>query len=32
LKVIQPATNIVLAVQDYVLPLDSSTKALLRTR
>ncbi|WP_172599981.1 FlgO family outer membrane protein [Sulfuricystis multivorans] len=32
LKVIQPATNIVLAVQDYVLPLDNSTKALLRSR
>lgn len=32
LKVIQPATNIVLAVQDYVLPLDSSIKALLRSR
>jgi TolB-like protein len=32
LKVIQPANNIVLAVQDYVLPLDSSTKALLRGR
>lgn len=32
LKVIQPASNIVLAVQDYALPLDSSTKALLRSR
>lgn len=32
LKVIQPVTNVVLAVQDYVLPLDSSTKALLRSR
>ncbi len=32
LKIIQPASNIVLAVQDYVLPLDSSTKALLRNR
>lgn len=32
LKIIQPANNIVLAVQDYVLPLDSSTKALLRSR
>jgi hypothetical protein len=30
LKVIQPATNIVLAVHDYVLPLDSSVKALAR--
>lgn len=30
LKVIQPASNIVLAVQDYILPLDSSTKSLLR--
>ncbi len=32
LKVIQPATNIVLAVQDYVLPLDVSTRSLLRAR
>lgn len=32
LKVIQPASNIVLAVQDYVLPLNSSIKALLRSR
>lgn len=32
LKVIQPTTNIVLAVQDYVLPLDISTKSLLRGR
>lgn len=32
LKIIQPASNIVLAVQDYVLPLDGSTKALLRNR
>ena len=32
LKVIQPANNIVLAVQDYVLPIDSSIKALLRSR
>ncbi len=32
LKVIQPATNIVLAVQDYALPLDASTKSLLRGR
>lgn len=32
LKVIQPASNIVLAVQDYVLPMDSSIKALLRNR
>ncbi len=32
LKVIQPATNIVLAVQDYVLPLDASTKSLLKGR
>lgn len=32
LKIIQPASNIVLAVQDYALPLDSSIKALLRNR
>ncbi|MFN3883788.1 MAG: FlgO family outer membrane protein [Rhodocyclaceae bacterium] len=32
LKVIQPATNVVLAAQDYVLPLDSSIKALLKSR
>jgi hypothetical protein len=32
LKVIQPANNIVVAVQDYVLPIDSSIKALLRGR
>ncbi len=32
LKVIQPASNIVMAVQDYVLPIDSSIKALLRNR
>jgi len=32
LKVIQPATNVVLAAQDYVLPLDGSTRALLRGR
>lgn len=32
LKVIQPATNIVLAVQDYALPLDITTKSLLRGR
>lgn len=28
LKVIQPATNVVLAVHDYVLPLDSSVRTL----
>ncbi|MDP2809524.1 MAG: FlgO family outer membrane protein [Rhodocyclaceae bacterium] len=32
LKIVQPASNIVLAVQDYVLPLDNSNKALLRGR
>jgi hypothetical protein len=32
LKVIQPATNVVLAVHDYVLPLDSSIRALVRGR
>jgi len=32
LKVIQPTSNIVMAVQDYVLPMDSSVKALLRNR
>lgn len=32
LKVIQPATNVVLAAQDYVLPLDSLTKAMLKSR
>lgn len=30
LKVIQPTTNVVLAVHDYVMPLDISTKSLLR--
>lgn len=32
LKVIQPATNVVLAVHDYVLPLDNSVRALVRGR
>lgn len=32
LKVIQPATNIVLAVHDYALPLDGSIRALLKGR
>jgi hypothetical protein len=30
LKVIQPNTNVVLAVHDYVMPLDSSMRSLLR--
>jgi hypothetical protein len=30
LKVIQPATNVVLAVHDYVMPLDASMRSLLR--
>lgn len=30
LKVIQPNTNIVLAVHDYAFPIDSNTRALLR--
>ena len=29
-KVIQPSTNVVIAVHDYVMPLDSSMRALLR--
>lgn len=32
LKVIQPSTNVVLAVHDYVLPLDASVRALARGR
>ncbi|MDD2874430.1 MAG: FlgO family outer membrane protein [Azoarcus sp.] len=31
LKVIQPNTNVVLAVHDYALPIDVDTKAMLRT-
>lgn len=30
LKVIQPTTNVVLAVHDYVMPLDASMRSLLR--
>ena len=30
LKVIQPATNVVLAVHDYALPLDSNIRSMLR--
>lgn len=30
LKVIQPTTNVVLAVHDYVMPLNASTRSLLR--
>lgn len=32
LKVIQPETNTVLAVHDYVLPLDNITSSMIRTR
>ena len=32
LKVIQPDTNIVLAAHDYVLPLDTMTSSMLKTR
>jgi hypothetical protein len=30
LKVIRPETNVVLAVHDYALPLDSMTRSMLR--
>ena len=32
LKVVDPKSNIVLAAHDYVIPLDTTTKALLRSR
>jgi|SRR5690554_3562170 len=32
LKVVQPGTNVVLAVHDYALPLDDNTRAMLRNR
>ncbi len=32
LKVVQPGTNLVLAVHDYALPLDDNTRAMLRNR
>jgi TolB-like protein len=32
LKVIQPQTNVVLAVHDYALPLDDNTRSMLRTK
>ncbi|MCL2524479.1 MAG: FlgO family outer membrane protein [Betaproteobacteria bacterium] len=32
LKVIQPGSNVVLAVHDYVLPLDPAVRSLLRSR
>ncbi|WP_234421546.1 FlgO family outer membrane protein [Parazoarcus communis] len=31
LKVIEPSTNVALAVHDYALPIDANTKAMLRT-
>ena len=31
LKVIQPTTNVVLAVHDYVMPLDSTVRSLMRS-
>ncbi len=32
LKIVEPATNLVLASHDYVLPLDSAVRALVRGR
>ena len=32
LKIIQPTTNVVLAVHDYVMPLDNTVKSLMRSR
>lgn len=32
LKVVQPGTNVVLAVHDYALPVDDNTRAMLRYR
>ncbi len=32
LKVVQPQSNVVLAVHDYALPVDENTRSMLRTK